>query len=70
MEYRELPKESKANVTKIRKLFLSPDHGSVQQGVEIARTLGDPDVFRYFLDGVEYCDKGFEETASFRYNLR
>jgi len=53
MEYRDLPKESKANVTKIRKLFSSPDPGGVQQGVEIARILEDLNVFRYFLGGVE-----------------
>ena len=51
-----LSKEAKSYVSKMKKFLFTRDIDSIRQGIELARALGDIEVFGCFLKGVVYDD--------------
>ena len=41
----------------LKKLFISRENGLISQGLEMFRSLENPDVSKYFLDGIQYATK-------------
>ena len=51
-------KDTREQVSKLKKFLLGNDAGAVRQGIEIARVLGDVRVFDYFLEGLHMMRSG------------
>lgn len=45
-------------IKKVEKLILSDEVETVKQGIQIMETLNAPEIFKYFLDGIEYPSEG------------
>jgi hypothetical protein len=50
----KIPDDKKEYIEKIEKLLLSDDIETIRQGIQIVETLDEPEIFAYFLDGIEY----------------